>query len=49
MVGDGYMKKIVLWIFVTAFLGGCAGSPIQTGWEAEANRKATLDLNLGNV
>ena len=41
------MKKIVSVFFITALLVGCAGSPIRTGWEAEANRKSILGLNIG--
>lgn len=32
---------------MVALLGGCAGSPYQTGLEAEENRKAMLGLNIG--
>lgn len=41
------MKKTVLLIAVVALLTGCQGSPVQTGWEAESNRKAMLGLSIG--
>lgn len=41
------MKKLISLIFLATILIGCAGSPVQTGWEAEANRKAMLGLNIG--
>lgn len=41
------MKKIASVFFIIVLLVGCAGSPVQTGWEAEANRKAILGLNIG--
>ena len=41
------MSKVMVSLVLAAFLSGCAGSPVQTGWEAEKNRKALLHLNIG--
>jgi len=41
------MLKVMASLILAGFLAGCAGSPIQTGWEAEKNRKAMLHLNIG--
>ena len=39
------MKKILL--IAICFFAGCLGSPMQTQWEAEKNRKAMISLSTG--
>jgi len=41
------MSKVMVSLILVAFLAGCAGSPIQTGWESEKNRKALVHLKIG--
>ncbi len=44
------MKKTIALMTVAVYvtlLVGCQGSPVQTQWEAENNRKAMLGLSIG--
>lgn len=40
------MKRILFYLVFVAVIAGCAGSPLGTGWEAEANRDNMLKLNI---
>lgn len=41
------MLKAKASLILAVFLVGCAGSPVQTGWEAAKNRKSLLHLSIG--
>lgn len=41
------MTKVIFTLICVAFISACAGSPVQTRQEAEINRKAMFNLNIG--